>query len=367
MGRGLHTILAHRRAPPPSLVRALLRHAGVGSPCSRDPRGSGWGRWGACCAGPAAPPPPRVAVPSGGGGAAPPPPRPVRRRPAIGCLRRAPPGYTRAVGVAGRPRASGAAWSAANGSMRRGGGGEGGGTPPPWFAPRLPQGRPPTGPLRLRRPGRRRSAFGRQRAGRAGSCLGRGARAPRVQRPLRGGRGTAVPSICLRPLLGLSGSGRGGELGGPSRPLTPPLDAEGGMAWRRRPRGPAIGWGVAPCPHPPLPRAGPSCRPSLGPFAPSVVVARSWPAGAAVRVSGQRLAGCGAVGSPSRSLSLPSPPREVARAPSTRRTVGGAWVRGPSSPPHFLGSAIGAVTCTAACVGAGAAAAAGCAGGSASG
>ena len=74
-------------------------------------------------AGPAASPPPRVAVPSGGGaegrscgslagggagggggGAATPPPRPVGRQPAFLCPRRAPPGYTRAVGVAGRPR-----------------------------------------------------------------------------------------------------------------------------------------------------------------------------------------------------------------------------------------------------------------------
>ena len=40
MGRSLHTVPVRRHAPPPSLVRALLRHAGVGSPCGRDPRGS---------------------------------------------------------------------------------------------------------------------------------------------------------------------------------------------------------------------------------------------------------------------------------------------------------------------------------------
>ena len=40
MGRGLHTVLVRRLAPPPTLARALLRHAGVGSPCGRDPRGS---------------------------------------------------------------------------------------------------------------------------------------------------------------------------------------------------------------------------------------------------------------------------------------------------------------------------------------
>ena len=203
------------------------------------PAGAGGrGRWGVRCASPAAhpPPPPRVEVPSGGRGplprlrwgggslpwlprwggerggggrgAAPPPPRPVGRRPAIRGLRRAPPGYTLAVGVAGRPRASGAV-RAANGSVRRGGGG---GTPPPWFAPPSSPGRPLKGPLCLRRPGRRRSAVGWQRAGRAGACLGRGASSPRVQRPLRGGCGTAVSSVCLRPVLGLSG--RGGGVGG---------------------------------------------------------------------------------------------------------------------------------------------------------
>ena len=131
--RGPNTVLVRRRVPPLGVVRAPLRRAGAGSCISRDPR---------------------VPVPSGGGGASPwlregggsallqpssrgrgegegalrrpPPPRPIWCRPAILRLRRAPPGYTRAVGVAGRPWASGAARSAANGSVRRGGG-EGGG------------------------------------------------------------------------------------------------------------------------------------------------------------------------------------------------------------------------------------------------
>ena len=223
MGRGPHTVL----------VRALLRHAGVGSPCGRDPRGSRSSR---------TPPPPALRsllggggvlsapggrrVAGGGAGGPPPPPRPVGRRPAFRCPRRGPPGYTRAVGFAGRPRASGAVRSAADGSVRRGGG-EGGGTPPPWFAPPSSPGRPLIRPLRLRRPGRCRSAVGQQKAGPVGACLGRGAPAPRVQRPLRGGCGAAVSSVCLRPLLGLSGRG-GGSGGGASGPLAPPPDGRGG-------------------------------------------------------------------------------------------------------------------------------------------
>ena len=258
MGRGLHTVL----------VRALLRHAGVGSPCGRDPRGSRSSRI----------PAPRVAVPSGGvgrplgsggaegcscgsqsgggagsggGGTAPPPPRPP-----------APPGVgLPSVNPGVPPRGILAPWGLPGGRGRRARsgrpptgqcGGGGGGTPPPWFAPLSPPGRPLIRPLLLRRPGRRQSAVGQQRAGRAGACLGLGAPAPRVQRPLRGGCGAAVSLVCLRPLLGLSGRGGGAE--GPSGPLARPPDSRGGAAWRSRPWGPAIGSGVAPFPRPRLPR-----------------------------------------------------------------------------------------------------------------
>ena len=200
-------------------------------PSAATPAGAGgWGSWGARCAGPAASPPPpprrgpfwgRGGVPSapggrrvapvalklwggnGGGVGGPPhhPPsqRPVGRRPAIRCLRRAPPGYNRAVGVAGRPRASGAARSAANGSVRRGGG-EGGGTPPPSFAPLSSPGRPLKGPLRLCRPGRRRSAVGRQRAGRRRAGGSPGALAAAAVPPHPGcsglfGGGAGPPSL----------------------------------------------------------------------------------------------------------------------------------------------------------------------------
>ena len=313
-GRGPHTVPVRRRVPPPGLVRAPLRRAGVGSPVGRDPRGSRrLGALGRAVCRSSRIPPPRVAVPSGGGGASPrlrggggsllwpsswggergggvggplrrpPPPRPVGRRPAIRCLRRAPPGYTRAVGVAGRPWASGAARSAANGSVRRGGEGGGGNPPALVRAPAFPrpasEGAAPFAPS-WAPPVRRRSAAGRAGAcGRftGGACRGRGAPSPRVQRPLRGGCGAAVSSVCLRPLLGLRerGGGVGGALWSPGAPP----DGRGGAAWRSRPRGPAVGWGVALFPRPPLPRAGPSCRPSLGSLVPPAVDARRWPAG----------------------------------------------------------------------------------------
>ena len=69
-----------------------------------------------------------------------------------------------------------------------------------------------------------------------------------------GDAGPPFLSVCLRPLWGLRGRG-GGEWGGPLVPWRRLLTAEGRAAWRSRPRGPAIGWGVAPFPHPPLPRA----------------------------------------------------------------------------------------------------------------
>ena len=82
--------------------------------------GSGRGGWGGRSAAPRPPVPSGVGLPSVVSGVP-------------------PPGYTRAVGVAWRPRASGAARSAANGSVRRGGGGRGGEPPRPGSRPRLSQ------------------------------------------------------------------------------------------------------------------------------------------------------------------------------------------------------------------------------------
>ena len=340
------------------------------------------------------PPPPRVAVPSGGGGAPPrlrrgggslpllaswggerggvrrgrPPTPPPRRASACHPWSPACPagvyscrGGCRAAAGVRRSPVSRQRVSAAGG-----GGGGGGETPPPWFAAPPSSGRPLEGLLCLRRPGRRWSAVGRQRAGRAGACLGRGAPSPRVQRPLWGACGAAVSSVCLRPLLGLRG-GRGGSGGGPLVPWRRPLTAEGGRHGGPGPWGQQSAGGSHPSPTPLYLESDSRAGPRWGPSSPPPSSRGAGRPGAAVRVSGQRLVGCGVLGSPPCSLSLPSPPREVASAPSSRRIVGGAWVGGLSSPPHFLASAVWAVTCAAACLGAGAVAAAGCAGGSASG
>ena len=148
-----------------------------------------------------------------------------------------------------------------------GGGREGGGTPPPWFAPPPSPGRPLKGPLCLRRAG-----------GSPGALVAAAVPPhPRCSGLFGGGCGAAVSSVCFRPLLGLRG--RGGEWGGASGPLAPPSDGRRGAAWWSRPRGPAVGWGVALFPRPPLHRAGPSCRLSLGSLVPPAVAARRWPAG----------------------------------------------------------------------------------------
>ena len=164
------------------------------------------------------------------------------------------------------------------------------------------------------------------------------------------------------------GAGGGGSGGGPLVPWRRLLKAGGGgRHGSPGPGGQPSAGGSRPSPAPlylePDPRAGPR----WGPSSPRPLSRGAGRPGAAVRVSGQWLAGCGAAGSPPRSLSPPSLPREVARSHVSCRTVGGAWVGGPSPPPHSRASAVWAITCAAACVGAGAVAAAGCAGGSASG
>ena len=267
----------------------------------------GWGRWGARCAGPAASPPPpasrsllgeggrplgsegaegRSCGPQaggggrgggGGGGAAPPAP-PRRRASACHPLSPAcPPGVyscrggCRAAAGVGRGPV-GRQWVSA-----AGGGEGGGGNPPapvraPVFPDPAPEGAAPFAPSRAP-PVRRRPAGGRAcgRLPRPWCPLTPGAAAP--WGGVQGRRFFGPPPSALQP----EGEG-GGDWGGASGPLAPPPDGRGWAAWRSRPRGAAVGWGVALFPRPPLPRVGPSCRPSLGPLVPPAVVARRWPA-----------------------------------------------------------------------------------------
>ena len=212
-----------RRAPPPGLVRAPLRRAGVGweqaaggagarsvqvqphppPPASRSllgergrPLGSGGaegrscgpqagggergGGWGGRSAAPRPPIPSGVGLPSVVSGA---PPRGILVPWGLpgGRGRRARPG---------RPPM---------GQCGGGGGGRGGGTPSPWFAPPPSPGRPLKGSLRLRRPGRRRSAVGRQRA----------------ERERAGGSPEALAAAAVPPHPGCSGL-CGGGAGPPS-------------------------------------------------------------------------------------------------------------------------------------------------------
>ena len=179
---------------------------------------------------------------------------------------------------------------------------------------------------------------------------------------VRGRRLFGLPPSALGP----EGEG-GGSGGGPLVPWHRPLTAEGG-----RPGGPGTGGqpsagGSHSSPAPlylePDHRAGPRWGPLSPPPSPR---GAGWP-GAALRVSSQRLAGCGAVGSPRARWLRPPPRGRWCALLRHAVSLGGSWVAGPSSPPDSLASAVLAVTCAATCVGAGAVAVAGCAGGSASG
>ena len=218
-------------------------------PSAATPAGvGGWGRRGARCAGPdASPPSPRCGPFWGRGGV---PSAPGGRRVAPVSLklgggaggeaggRSAAPRPPASSGVglpsvvsSAPPRGILVPWGLPGGRGRRArpgrppmrqrgvGGREGGGTPAALVralafsrpaseeaAPFAPSWAPPV---------RRRSASGRAGAcGRftGGACGGRSTPSPRVQRPLRGGCGAAVSSVCPRPLLGLRG--RGGGVGG---------------------------------------------------------------------------------------------------------------------------------------------------------
>ena len=128
-------------------------------------------------------------------------------------------------------------------------------------------------------------------------------------------RGGGVGGPPPRPLSGLCGRGRG-EWGGLLVPWRCLLSAKGGGGGlcSPGPGGQPSARGAAPFPRPPLPRAGFSRSPSLGPLIPRPLSRGAGRPGVAVRVSGQWLAGCRAAGFPPRLLSPHSLPREVVAA-----------------------------------------------------
>ena len=305
------------------------------------------------------PPPPRVAVPSWGGGASP------RLRGGGGSLLWPSSwGGGRGGGWGGRPTAprppapsgvcvpsvvSGVpprgilvSWGLPGGRERQArpgrppmgqcgrGGGRGGNPPALVRAPVFPrpacEGVAPFA-LSWAPPVRRRPAVGRAGAcGRftGGACRSRGAPSSQVQRPLPGGvRGRRLFGLPPSP-LGPEGEG-GGSGGGPVVPWRPPLTAEGGRPGGPGPGGQPSAGGSHSSPAPLYLESDPRAGPRWGPSSPPPSSRGAGRQGAAVRVSGQRLAGCGAVGSPPRSLSLPSLPRD--------RGGGVGWGAGLPPPP----------------------------------
>ena len=290
-GRGLHTILS-RRAPSPGLVRAPLRRAGVGWPVGRDLRGSRrLGAPGRAVCRSSRIPHPRVAVPSGGGGASPrwgggrsllwpsswggaaggggggaaPPPAAPPPRQASACHPLSPACPSGVYSCRGACRAA---------TGQCGGGGEGGGEPPrPGSRPRLPQDG-------LRRNRSVCAVLGAAGPPSVGSGQGGSVRAvhrgrlPRPRCPLTRGAAASSGGVRGRCLFGLPLSAPGpegegvGSGGGPLVPWRRPLTAPGGRPGGPSPGGHTSAGGSHSSPSPSLPRARPSCRPSLGPLCP---------------------------------------------------------------------------------------------------
>ena len=147
------------------------------------------------------------------------------------------------------------------------------------------------------------------------------------------------------------GAGGGGSVGGPLVPWRCLLTAGGGgRHGSPGPGGQPSAGGSRPSPAPLYLEPDPPAGPRWGPSFPRPLSRGAGRPGAAVRVSGQWLAGCRAAGFLPCSLSPYSLPREVARSHASCRTMGGAWVGGPGSSPHSRASAVWAITCAAACV-----------------
>ena len=202
--------------------------------------------------------------------------------------------------------------------------------PSPWFTPLPSPGRSLKETLRVRRPGRRQSALGRQRVRRqrAGSSPGALAPPTRVQRPLWGGCGAAVSSACLCPLLGLRGSG-GGRGRGTLVPWRCLKTAAGGRPGGSGPGGQPSAGGSHSSPAPLyLARTGRSCRPSLGFPAPLAVAGRRWPAGGGREGQRSAVSGLRGSGFPSTLVVSALPPTGGGARSSVRPYRGGGGGRG---------------------------------------
>ena len=151
---------------------------------------------------------------------------------------------------------------------------------------------------------------------------------------VRGGGGVGGPPP--RPLSGLCGRG-GGEWEGPfGPPAMPPVGGGGGGGMAVLAPGASCRPGGRALPPPPSTESRILGQALAGAPHPPAVVARAGRPGAAVRVSGQWLAGRGAAGSLPRSLSPHPLPREVARPLASCCTVGGGVGRGAQPPPPAL-------------------------------
>ena len=151
---------------------------------------------------------------------------------------------------------------------------------------------------------------------------------------LGGVRGGVGWGAALPPALGPEWEGGGGSGEGPLVPWRRLLTAGGGGRYcSPGPGGQPSAGGSRPSPAPLYPEPDPRAGPRWGPSSPRPSSRGAGRPRAAMWVSGQRLAGCGAAGSPPRSLSPPSLLREVARSHASCRTVRGGVGPGAQLPP----------------------------------
>ena len=367
-GRGPHTVLVRCRVPPPGLVRAPLWRAGVGSPVGRDPRGSrrlgALGR--AVCRSSRIPRPAsrpllgeggrplgsggRTVAPvalklgggvgGGGGGAAPRPPAPPPCR-AWACHLLSPARPPGVYSCRGGCRAAVGVWRSPIGRQwvsAAGGGGRGGEPPRPGSRPRFPQ-------AGLWRGTSVCAVLGASGPPSVGSRQGGSVRAahrgrlPWPRCPLTPGAATSSGGVRGRRLFGpppsaLRPEGEGGGSGGsPLVPWRRPLTAEGGWPGTPGPGGQPSAWGVALFPRPPLPRAGPSCRPSLKSLVPPAVLARRWPAGGGCEGWRSAVSGLRGCRFPPALVVSALPPAGGGARSSVTPYRGGGVGRGAQLPP----------------------------------